>query len=155
MVLCVDEKSQIQALDRTQPGLPMKPGRRGSMTHDYKRHGTTTLFAALNVLTGEVIGQCHGRHRHQEFLKFLRHLDRAFPLDLTLHVILDNYATHKHKKVRKWSGRPPALQAALHAHQRLVAQPRRELVQQADAANEVAPTMRSYSLNAKGNLDGR
>ena len=93
VVLCVDEKSQIQALDRTQPGLPMKPGRRGTMTHDYKRHGTTTLFAALNVLTGEVIGQCHGRHRHQEFLKFLRHLDRAFPPDLTLHVILDNHAT--------------------------------------------------------------
>jgi len=72
------------------------------MTHDYKRHGTTTMFAALNVLTGEVIGQCHGRHRHQEFLKFLRHLDRALPPDLTLHVILDNYATHKHKKVCKW-----------------------------------------------------
>ena len=102
MVLCVDEKSQIQALDRTQPGLPMKPGRRGTMTHDYKRHGTTTLFAALNVLTGKVLGQCHGRHRHQEFLKFLRHLDRAFPRDLTLHVILDNYATHKHNAVRKW-----------------------------------------------------
>ncbi len=107
VVLCVDEKSQIQALDRTQPGLPMKPGRRGTMTHDYKRHGTTTLFAALNVLTGEVIGQCHGRHRHQEFLKFLRHLDRAFPPDLTLHVILDNYATHKHKKVRKWLAARP------------------------------------------------
>ena len=95
VVLCVDEKIQIQALDRTQPGLPMKSGRRGTITHDYKRHGTMTLVAALNVLTGEVIGQCHGRHRHQEFLKFLRHLDRAFPLDLTLHVILDNYATHK------------------------------------------------------------
>lgn len=107
VVLCVDEKSQIQALDRTQPGLPMKPGRRGTMTHDYKRHGTTTLFAALNVLTGEVIGQCHGRHRHQEFLKFLRRLDRAFPRDLTLHVILDNYATHKHKAIRKWLAAHP------------------------------------------------
>ena len=107
VVLCVDEKSQIQALDRTQPGLPMKPGRRGTMTHDYKRHGTTTLFAALNVLTGKVIGQCHGRHRHQEFLKFLRRLDRAFPPDLTLHIILDNYGTHKHEAVRKWLAAHP------------------------------------------------
>ena len=107
VVLCVDEKSQIQALDRTQPGLPMKPGRCGTMTHDYKRHGTTTLFAALNVLTGKVIGQCHGRHRHQEFLKFLRRLDRAFPRDLTLHVILDNYATHKHEAVRHWLAAHP------------------------------------------------
>ena len=135
VVLCVDDKSQIQALDRTQPGLPMKPGRRGTMTHDYKRHGTTTLFAALNVLTGEVIGQCHGRHRHQEFLKFLRRLDRAFPRDLTLHVIRDNYATHKHKK-RFAGGWPPDPRFKLHftPDQRLVAQPRRELVQQADAA---------------------
>ena len=107
VVLCVDEKNQIQALDRTQPGLPMKPGRRGTMTHDYKRHGTTTLFAALNVLTGKVIGQCHGRHRHQEFLKFLRRLDRAFPPDLTLHIILDNYGTHKHEAVRKWLAAHP------------------------------------------------
>ena len=107
VVLCVDEKSQIQALDRTQPGLPMKPGRRGTLTHDYKRHGTTTLFAALNVLTGTVIGECHGRHRHQEFLKFLRRLDRAFPRDLTLHVILDNYGSHKHATVRKWLAAHP------------------------------------------------
>ena len=107
VVLCVDEKSQIQALDRTQPGLPMKPGRSGTMTHDYKRHGTTTLFAALNVLTGKVVGQCHGRHRHQEFLKFLRRLDRAFPRELTLHLILDNYATHKHEAVRKWLAAHP------------------------------------------------
>ena len=110
VVLCVDEKSQIQALDRTQPGLPMKPGRRGPMTHDYKRHGTTTSFAALNVLTGKVIGQCHGRHRHQEFLKFLRRLDRAFPPDLTLHIILDNYGTHKHEVVRKWLDAHPRFQ---------------------------------------------
>ena len=107
VVLCVDEKSQIQALDRTQPGLPMKPGRSGTMTHDYKRHGTTTLFAALNVLTGKVIGQCHGRHRHQEFLKFLRRLDRTFSPDLTLHVILDNYGTHKHEAVRQWLAAHP------------------------------------------------
>ena len=102
VVLCVDEKSQIQALDRTQPGLPMKPGRCGTLTHDYKRHGTTTLFAALDVLTGTVIGECHGRHRHQEFLKFLRRLDRAFPREIALHIILDNYGTHKHPTVRKW-----------------------------------------------------
>ena len=133
VVLCVDEKSQIQALDRTQPGLPMKPGRCGTMTHDYKRHGTTTLFAALNVLTGKVIGQCHGRHRHQEFLKFLRRLDRAFPRDLTLHVILDNYATHKHEAGSPLAGGSPALRTALHADGSLVAQPRRELVQPADA----------------------
>jgi transposase len=102
LVICVDEKSQIQALDRTQPGLPMKKGRCGTMTHDYKRHGTTTLFAAFNVLDGTVIGECMPRHRHQEFLRFLRRLDREFPRDLDLHLILDNYGTHKHEKVRAW-----------------------------------------------------
>jgi len=105
VVLCVDEKSQIQALDRTQPGLPMKRGRCGTMTHDYKRHGTTTLFAALNVLEGTVIGQCLPRHRHQEFLKFLRRLDREFPKDLALHLIVDNYGTHKHENVQRWLDR--------------------------------------------------
>ena len=98
LVLCVDEKSQIQALDRTQPGLPMKKGRCGTMTHDYKRNGTTTLFAALNVLEGTVVGECYQRHRHQEFLKFLRRLDREFPKDKPLHLILDNYGTHKHPR---------------------------------------------------------
>ena len=102
IVLCVDEKSQIQALDRTQPGLPMKKGRCGTMTHDYKRHGTTTLFAALSVLDGRVIGQCHGRHRHQEFLKFLRRLDREFPGTQELHLVLDNYGTHKTPEVQSW-----------------------------------------------------
>jgi transposase len=102
VVLCVDEKSQIQALDRTQPGLPMKKGRCGTMTHDYKRNGTTTLFAALNVLEGTVIGECLPRHRHQEFLKFLRRLDREFPKTLELHLILDNYGTHTHEAVRRW-----------------------------------------------------
>lgn len=102
LVLCVDEKSQIQALDRTQPGLPLKKGRCGTMTHDYKRHGTTTLFAALNVLEGKVIGQCLSRHRHQEFLKFLRRLDAETPPDLALHLIVDNYATHKHATVQRW-----------------------------------------------------
>jgi len=95
LVLCVDEKSQIQALDRTQPGLPMKPGRRGTMTHDYKRHGTTTLFAALSMLDGRIIGACLPRHRHKEFLKFLEHVDRETDPDLDLHLIIDNYCTHK------------------------------------------------------------
>ena len=107
IVLCVDEKSQIQALDRTQPGLPMKKGRCGTMTHDYKRNGTTTLFAALSVLDGKVIGQCHGRHRHQEFLKFLRRLDREFPGTPELHLILDNYGTHKTPEVQSWLKRHP------------------------------------------------
>jgi len=102
LVLCLDEKSQIQALDRTQPGLPLKKGRCGTMTHDYKRNGTTTLFAALNVLDGKVIGQCHSRHRHQEWLKFLRRLDREFPRGLKLHLIMDNYGTHKEPSVRAW-----------------------------------------------------
>ena len=107
IVLCVDEKSQIQALDRTQPSLPMKPGRAGTMTHDYKRHGTTTLFAALSMLDGSVIGQCLPRHRHQEFLKFLRTLDREFPPELELHLILDNYRTHKHANVDAWLAKHP------------------------------------------------
>ena len=107
VVLCVDEKSQIQALDRTQPGLPLKPGRCGTFTHDYVRHGTTTLFAALQVLEGRVIGQCYQRHRHQEFLKFLCKLDTEFPDGKTLHLILDNYGTHGHASVRRWLARHP------------------------------------------------
>ncbi len=107
LVLSVDEKSQVQALDRTQPGLPMKKGRAGTMTHDYKRNGTTTLFAALNVLDGTVIGQCMKRHRHQEFLRFLRKLDRETPNRLDIHLIVDNYATHKHAKVKKWLEKHP------------------------------------------------
>ncbi len=102
LVLCVDEKSQIQALDRTQPGLPMKKGRAGTMTHDYKRNGTTTLFAALNVLDGKVIGACMPRHRHREFLRFLRHIDRQTPAELDLDLIVDNYATHKTPAVKRW-----------------------------------------------------
>ena len=102
IVLCMDEKSQIQALDRTQASLPMKPGRAGTMTHDYKRNGTTTLFAALDVLTGKVIGQCLPRHRHEEFLKFLKTIDREVPRGLQVHLILDNYATHKHDTVERW-----------------------------------------------------
>jgi len=107
VVLCVDEKSQIQALDRTQPGLPIKRGRCGTFTHDYERHGTTTLFAALQIVEGRVIGQCYPRHRHQEFLKFLRHLDEKFPGSVTLHLILDNYGTHGHERVRRWLARHP------------------------------------------------
>jgi len=107
LVLCVDEKSQIQALDRTQPGLPMKKGRCGTMTHDYKRNGTTTLFAALEVVQGKVIGQCYARHRHQEFLKFLKRIDAEFPDKIKLHVVMDNYGTHKHPKVQSWLQRHP------------------------------------------------
>jgi transposase len=107
VVLCMDEKSQIQALDRTQPSLPMKKGRAGTMTHDYKRNGTTTLFAALNVLTGVVIGQCLPRHRHGEFLKFLRLIDRQVPKGLQIHLILDNYGTHNHENVRAWLAKHP------------------------------------------------
>jgi transposase len=107
IVLCVDEKSQIQALQRTQPGLPMKKGRCGTMTHDYKRHGTTTLFAALNVLDGRVIGECMARHRHQEFLRFLRRLDRECPKGTPLHLIVDNYGTHKQPRVKAWLEKHP------------------------------------------------
>jgi len=107
IVLCVDEKSQIQALDRTQPGLPLKKGRCGTMTHDYKRNGTTTLFAALELAQGKVIGQCYARHRHQEFLKFLKRLDAEFPVEIKLHVVMDNYGTHKHPKVQGWLQRHP------------------------------------------------
>jgi transposase len=102
IVLCVDEKSQIQALDRTQPGLPLKKGRYGTMTHDYKRHGTTTLFAALNYLDGKVVGECYSRHRHQEFLKFLQRLQEEFPGEVPLHLVMDNYGTHKQPKVQAW-----------------------------------------------------
>lgn len=107
VVFSVDEKSSIQALDRTQPGLPMKPGRAGTMTHDYKRHGTSTLFAALNVFTGEVIGECKKRHRHQEFLSFLKKVEAQTEKDKELHVIVDNYSTHKHEKVRNWLKKNP------------------------------------------------
>ena len=107
VVLSVDEKSQIQALDRTQPGLPMKPGRAGTMTHDYKRHGTTTLFAALNILDGTVIGRNMQRHRHQEFIRFLNTIEEQVPAGKVIHAIVDNYATHKHPKVRQWLARHP------------------------------------------------
>ena len=107
VVLSVDEKSQIQALDRPQPGLPMKPGRAGTMTHDYKRNGTTTLFAALNVLDGTIIGRNMKRHRHQEFIRFLDEVDAQVPKRKAIHAIVDNYATHKHPKVQKWLAKHP------------------------------------------------
>ena len=109
MVLCIDEKTQIQALDRTQPGLPLKKGRCGTMTHDYKRNGTTTLFAALDVASGKIIGECTKKHRHQEWLSFLKRIDKETPQDLDLHIIVDNYATHKHVKVQKWVANHPRI----------------------------------------------
>ena len=107
VVVSIDEKSQIQALDRTQPGLPLKPGKCGTMTHDYKRHGTTTLFAALSTLDGAVIGRCMQRHTHQEFIRFLNAIEREIPAGKLVHAILDNYATHKHPKVKTWLARHP------------------------------------------------
>lgn len=110
LVLCVDEKSQIQALDRTQPGLPIKKGRCGTRTHDYKRHGTTTLFAALSMLDGKVIGDCMPRHRHQEFIRFLKKIDSETPAELNLHLIVDHDGTHKHRRVQSWIRRHPRFQ---------------------------------------------
>jgi transposase len=107
VILCVDEKSQIQALDRSQPGLPMIKGRCGTYTHDYKRNGTTTLFAALDVLQGKVIGQCHPHHRHQEWLRFLKRIDREYPPEIALHMVLDNYSTHKAPAVQAWLASHP------------------------------------------------
>ena len=107
IVLSVDEKSQIQALDRTQPGLPLKKGRAGTMTHDYERHGTTTLFAAMNVLDGTVIGRNMQRHRHQEFIRFLNVVEKQVPVGKTIHAIVDKYAAHKHPNVRRWLERHP------------------------------------------------
>lgn len=109
IVLCVDEKSSIQALDRTQPSLPMKPGRAGTMTHDYKRHGTSTLFAALDVATGKVISQSSKRHRHQEFMKFLNLIEATIPQGAKIHIVVDNYATHKHSNIKDWLDKHPRL----------------------------------------------
>ena len=143
VVLSVDEKSQIQALDRTQPGLPMKKGRMGTMTHDYKRHGTTTLFAALDVLDGTVIGKNMARHRHQEFIRFLNTLEREIPQDKAVHAILDNYAAHKTPEVRRWLARPPALDLPLHPDLQFLAQRRRGLLRQ---ALQAAPQARRVLL---------
>ena len=118
IVLSVDEKSQIQALDRTQPGLPLKKGRAGTMTHDYERHGTTTLFAAMNVLDGTVIGRNMQRHRHQEFIRFLNVIEKQVPAGKTIHAIVDNYAAHKHPKVRRWLNAIHDGRSILHRHRR-------------------------------------
>ena len=137
IVLCADEKSSVQALDRTQASLPMVKGRGQTMTHDYKRHGTTTLFAALNVLTGMIISQCTPRHRHQEWLKFLKTIDRQVPKDLQIHLILDNYATHQHEDVRKWLDKHPGSTCTL-PHIVVVAQPGRTLVPGTDRQSVAA-----------------
>jgi hypothetical protein len=128
VVLCMDEKSQVQALDRTQPSLPMKKSRAGTRTHDYQRHGTTTLFAALNVLTGTVMGRCVPRHRNTEFLKFLRTIDREVPQGLQIHMICDNYGTHKHAKRQEMAGQTSTVSSALHPSLLVVAQPGRTVV---------------------------
>ena len=138
VVLSVDEKSQIQALDRTQPGLPMKKGRAGTMTHDYKRHGPTTLFAALNVLDGTVIGQNMQRHRHQEFIRFLNRIERALLNDKTIHVILDNYAAHKTDKVQDWLARHPRWTFHFAADVVFVAERRRGVLRQTHATQAQA-----------------
>ena len=143
VVLCVDEKSQIQALDRTQPGLPLKRGRCGTFTHDYKRHGTTTLFAALHVVEGRVIGQCYPRHRHQEFLRFLRRLDGEFPTGKELHLILDNYGTHGPP-----AGPPMARQAspfcpALHPDEFELAEFGRAVVRRVESKNRAPGVFQS------------
>ncbi len=128
VVLCVDEKTQVQALDRTQPGLPMKKGRCGTMTHDYKRNGTTCLFAAMNVLEGKVLGSCYPRHRHMEFLKFLRIINREVPGELNIHLILDNYGTHDHPNVKAWLEKHPRLNATLYTNEFILAQFGRAMV---------------------------
>ena len=122
LVLCVDEKSQIQALDRTRPLLPLRPGQVERRTHDYVRHGTTSLFAALDARTGQVIGQCHRRHRAVEFRKFLDAIESEVPAGLDVHLIADNYATHKTALIRNWFAKRPPLPYPLHAHQRLLAE---------------------------------
>ena len=133
VVLSVDEKSQIQALDLTQPGLPMKPGHARTVTHDYKRHGTTTLFAALNILDGTVIGRNMQRHRHQEFIRFLNTIEAQVPMEKSIHAVVDNYATHKHPKVRQWLGAPSPLDVPLHPDLSILAQCRRRVLRQTHA----------------------
>ena len=135
VVLSVDEKSQIQALDRTQPGLPLKPGKAGTMTHDYLRNGITTLFAALNVLDGTVLGRCMQRHRHLKFLRFLNAIGRAVPAGKVIHVILDNYGNHKHPKVLRWLARHPRFIFHFTPTARLRLERRRDLLLGADPAS--------------------
>jgi len=131
-VLCVDEKSQIQALDRTRPMLPLAPGFPERRTHDYERHGTTTLFAALDIATGAVIGDVHRRHRSSEFLQFLRTIEANVPAVLDVHLVMDNYGTHKTPAIKNWARPAPALSRALHAHLGVLAEPGRTLVRHPD-----------------------
>ena len=138
LVLCVDEKSQIQALDRSQPLLPMRPGQAERRSHDYKRHGTTSLFAALDIATGEIIGKCFPRHRAREFRKFLDLVEANVPADLDIHIVMDNYGTHKTKAIRDWVRQTAALAGPFHTHQRLLAQPGRALVRAADRQTDQA-----------------
>ena len=149
VVLSIDEKSQIQALDRTQPGLPMKKGRAGTMTHDYKRHGTTTLFAALDVLEGKVIGRCMKRHRHQEFIRFLDAIETMVPSRKAIHAIVDNYATHKHPTVRRMARPASALDFPFHPNIGILAQCRRGLLRQAHTAPPQARRVPFRTLNCK------
>jgi transposase len=152
VVLCVDEKTQTQALDRTQPSLPMKPGRGGTMTHDYKRNGTTDLFAALDVATGRVLTECRSRHTHQDFLAFLRKIDREVPKDLDVHLVLDNLSVHKHAEVKKWlaSPRRKRFSRSLHPDLIIVAEPGRALVQGTDR-----PATATRSLRQRQDVDRR
>jgi hypothetical protein len=142
LVLCVDEKSQIQALDRTQPGLPLRRGRCGTQTHDYKRNGTTTLFAALSVLDGTVIGDCMPRHRHQEFLRFLTKIDAEIPPGLALHLIVDNYGTHKHPRGERLAAPPSPFPSALHPDVELLVEPGRTVVSRSHGQTHPARQLR-------------
>ena len=153
VVLCVDEKPQIQALERSQPVLPMRPGLAERRTHDYRRHGTTSLFAALDVATGEVLGRCFPRHRAVEFRRFLDDLAKAVPEDLDIHLVLDNYGTHKTAMIHDWLAGPAALPPALHAHERILDQPGRTVVRgdyrTADPARH-APQHRGVGTGDRG-----
>ena len=151
MVLCVDEKSQIQALDRTQPMLPLAPGIPERRTHDYVRHGTTTLFAALDIATGEVIGEMHRRHRSSEFLGFLRTIEANVPADLDVHLVMDNYGTHKTADDQELVRPSSAVSRALHAHLGLLAQSGRALVRHPDpdATSAAAPIARRVSSSKR------
>ena len=146
VVVSIDEKSQIQALDRTQPGLPLKRGKCATLTHDYKRHGTTTLFAALSVLEGKVIGRCVPRHRHQEFIRFIATVERSVPAGKVIHAILDNYAAHKHPQSAGLARRASAMDVPLHADLLLLAQCRGRLLLQAHSAE---PQTGRFSLGRR------
>ena len=141
LVLSVDEKSQIQALDRTQPGLPLKKGRGATMTHDYKRNGTTTLFAALNTANGEVFGLCQEKHRHQEWLSFLRMIDQTIPANKDIYLICDNYSTHKHARVQRWLRIAQAFPCPLHADLGLMAQHDRTVLPRPDRKPDPARSL--------------